>query len=150
MTDESTNGFGTEHEIPENERSQQDQAAENLAAEFAALGKRFGEAISAAWQSEERVRLQEELKDGVNRFAKEVDEAIKNLKKSEVGQKVDAGVEQAAADVKSGKVASEVRRATVTALRSLSEALDRMANSFTPYGEEAQTGEPGEDNPPAV
>lgn len=150
MTDESTNGFGTEHEIPENERPQQEQVGENLAAEFAALGKRFGEAINAAWQSEERVRLQDELKEGVNRFAKEVDEAIKNLKKSEVGQKVDAGVEQAATDVKSGKVAGEVRRATVTALRSLSEALDRMANSFTPNEESTQTGESGEETPPTV
>lgn len=144
MTEESTNGHN-EYEIPENERTE--EKVENIAAEFAALGKRFGEALRVAWQSEERHRLQEDLKEGLDRFTKEVDEAVRDLRKSEVGQKVQEGTQKAAEDVKSGKVGSEVRRATITALRSLSEALDRMANSFTPYeeGEEA-----GDETPPVV
>ncbi len=126
MTEKKTNG----HEIPENEKSQDD-----LAAEFAALGKKFGEAISTAWQSEERHKLQADLKEGLERFSAEVDKAVKDLRQSEVGQKVQSGVQQAADDVKSGKVSEEVRKGMVTALRALSEALDRMAGSFTPHEE---------------
>ncbi len=126
MTEEKTNG----HAIPENEKPQED-----LAAEFAALGKKLGEAISAAWQSEERHKLQADLKDGLERFSAEVDKAVKDLRQSEVGQKVQTGVQDVAEDVKSGKVGEEVRKGMVTALRSLSEALDRMANTFTPHEE---------------
>lgn len=129
MSDAKTNG----HEIPENERAQDD-----LAAEFAALGKKFGEALNTAWNSEERHQLQEDLKTGLSRFTSEVDEALKKVRESEGAQKVQAGVQRAADDVKSGKVAGEVRHGLASALRSFSEALDRMAGSFTPVeGEEA-------------
>lgn len=148
MTEESTNGHG-EYEIPENERVQPGEEP-NIAAEFAALGKRFGEALQQAWQSEERHRLQGELRDGLDRFAKEVDAAIKDLRKSDVGQRVEDTAQQTAEEVRSSRVAGELRRTTVTALRSLSEALDRMASSFTPYEEGEAAEEPGEETPPQV
>lgn len=155
MTEDSTNGH-QDFELPENERIPEDYpetegaGGENLAAEFAALGKRFGEAIQQAWHSEERHQLQSDLKDGLDRFAKEVDSAIKDLRKSDVGQKVETSAQQAAEDVKSGKVGNEVRRATITALRSLSDALDRMAASFTPREEAGTVDEPGDETPPTV
>lgn len=143
MTEDNMNG--NEYDIPESERVEDE--AESIAAEFAALGKRFGEALSAAWQSEERHRLQEDIKDGLDRFTAEVDKAVKELRKSDVAQKVEEGTQKATEDVKTGKVGSEVRHATVTALRGLSEALDRMASSFTPAeGEEMAD----EENPPVV
>ncbi|HOA23103.1 MAG TPA: hypothetical protein PK801_13560 [Aggregatilineales bacterium] len=151
---EESNGR-PDYELPENERPEDTSGAErpeaeSIVAEFAALGKRFGEAIQQAWNSEERYQLQEDLKEGLDRFAKEVDEAIKGLRKSEVAQKVEAGAQQAAESVKSGKVGNEVRRATITALRSLSEALERMAASFTPREEADTGGEPGDRTPPVV
>lgn len=127
MTEEKTNG----HETLKDEQPEDD-----IVAELAALGRKFGEAISTAWHSEERRKLQADLKEGLERFTAEVDSAIKQMRKSEVAQKVGNEVQKAAADVKSGKVADELRRGTVKALRALSEALDRMASSFTPYEEE--------------
>lgn len=130
MADNKAAGSG----IPENEQPQEEV---DIAAEFAALGKKFAEAIQAAWHSQERQKLQEDIKEGLDRFVEEVDKAIKELRESEVGQKVQSGVQQAAEEVRSGKVGEEMRRALVTGLRSLSAALDRMASSFTPLeGEE--------------
>lgn len=129
MADAKTNG----HEIPENEKKQEEA---DLAAEFAALGKKFAEALGTAWNSEERMKLQEDLQDGLNRFTSEVDEALTKVRESDGAKKVQAGVQRAAEDVKSGKAAHEVRRGLVTALRSVSEALDRMAGSFTPASKE--------------
>ncbi len=119
-------------EIPENERPAEEM---DIAAEFAALGKKFAEAMRTAWQSEERMRLQSDIKDGLERFTTEVDGAFHDLRQSDVSKKVGEGVQQAAADVKSGKASSEVRKGMVTALRSMSEALDRMAGGFTPVDE---------------
>lgn len=131
MVDENMGGNGNpEYEIPENERVE--EATEDIVAEFAALGRNFAEAIKTAWNSEERYRLQSELKDGLNKFAEEVNEAMSSLRKTEASQKVGEGVQQAASEVKSGRVADEVRKGTVTVLREISSALDNMANSFTP------------------
>jgi predicted DNA-binding protein (UPF0278 family) len=120
--------------IPENERVKEETS--DIARELAELGKKFGEAINAAWNSEERYKIQGEIKDGLHRFSTEVDSAIKNLRESDVGEKVKTGVRQVREDVEAGKVADELRRGTVTALRGLSEALDKMASSFTPADDE--------------
>jgi hypothetical protein len=116
--------------IPENERVKEETP--DIARELADLGKKLGDAINAAWNSEERNKIQGEIKEGLQRFSTEVDAAIKNLRESDVGEKVKSGVKQVREDVEAGKVADDLRRGTVTALRSLSEALDKMANSFTP------------------
>jgi hypothetical protein len=126
------------NEVPEEEMSEEEQAS--IAAEMAALGRIFGEAISTAWQSEERYALQADIKEGLDRFIAEVDAAVSRIRKAEPAQKVQAGVQKAAENVKSGKVADEMRRGTVTALRGLSDTLERMASSFTPL-EEDETGE---------
>jgi hypothetical protein len=136
VVDEGTNGH---YDIPENEQPAEEKP--DLVAELAALGKRFGEALEAAWHSEERVQLQSDIKEGMDRFASEVNKSVKDIRASQTAQRVEEGMQKAAADVKSGKVADEVRRATVTALRSLSDALERMASSFTPV-EEAPEDEP--------
>nr|MBN1228514.1 hypothetical protein [Anaerolineae bacterium] len=117
-------------EIPDNE--QPADTSPDLAAEFAALGKKFSEAMKMAWNSEERVALQSDIKDGLDRFTAEVNDTVKSLRTSDVAKKVETGVQQAAEDVKSGKVSGEVRKGMVTALKGLSDALDRMATSFTP------------------
>lgn len=115
--------------IPDNEKPKEE--AVDLAAEFAELGKKIRSTVEAAWTSDERKKIQAELKDGLDRFVKEVDEAIHNARTSETGQKVKAEVKRVTSDIESGKVAGEVRKGLVTGLRSLGNALDKMADSFT-------------------
>jgi hypothetical protein len=52
-----------------------------------------------------------------------------------MGQKVESGVKQAREDIESGKVADDIRDGLLKALRGLGEAIDKMADSFTPYEE---------------
>ena len=117
-----------EKAIPENERPQDES---NIASEFAALGKKFAEAMKTAWNSEERHQLQSELKEGLDKFTEEVNGAVVSLRETEVAKKVSDTVNQAASDVKSKKVSGEVKKGVVSALRGLSNALERMAESFT-------------------
>jgi vacuolar-type H+-ATPase subunit E/Vma4 len=116
--------------IPENEQPKEEEA--DIAAAMAALGKKFAEAMSTAWNSEERQKLQSDIKDGLDRFTTEVNKTAKNIRESEAAKKVETGVQKAAEDVKSGKVAADVRRGMVTALQGLSDVLDKMASGFTP------------------
>ena len=121
--------------IPENEQVR--PSASDVAAEFAEVGRKLRDALTMAWNSQERHQLEGEIRDGLSRLAKEVDAGIDNLKKSEVGQKVQTSAKQVSEDVQAGKVADEARKGLVTALKSLSEALDKMASSFTPAEDEA-------------
>lgn len=115
--------------IPENERPKEE--APDLAAEFAELGKKIRSTVETAWTSEERKKIQAELKEGLDRFVKEVDGAFHNARTSETGKKVEAEVKRVTSDFESGKVAAEVRKGLVTSLRALGNALDKMADSFT-------------------
>ena len=117
------------HEIPENERTSDEV---NIADEFAALGKKFAEAMETAWNSEERYKIEHEVRDGLRRFADEVDGAVKKVRESDVSSKMNEGVQNVAADIKSGDVGKNIRTGLVKALRGMSEALDKMAQGFTP------------------
>jgi uncharacterized protein (DUF2267 family) len=119
--------------IPENEKPKEESV--DLAAEFAELGKKIRTTIETAWTSDERKKIQAEIRDGLDRFVKEVDEAFKSARASDTGKKVEAEVKRVADDIDSGKIAGEVRKGLVTGLRSLGSALDKMADSFT--GDEA-------------
>jgi hypothetical protein len=91
-----------------------------------------------AWNSKERQDMQEDIRKGLSKMSEEVDKAVRDLRSTETTQKVKAQAEKAADNIQSGKVAEDVRKGLITALRSLSEALDRVAGSFTPTeGEEA-------------
>ena len=116
-------------QIPDNEKPKEE--AVDLAAEFAELGKKIRSTIETAWTSEERKKIQSELKDGLERFAKEVDGAFKSARTSDAGKKVEAEIKRVADDIESGKVTNEVRKGLVTGLRSLGNALDKMADSFS-------------------
>ncbi len=116
--------------IPENERRHDESV--DLAAEFAEVGRKLRDALTTAWNSEERIRLEKDIREGLSRFADEVSDAAKNLRESELGQKVEGGAKQVREDIESGKVTDDVRRGLVKALRGLSDALDRLAGSFTP------------------
>ena len=120
-------------EIPENERPKSE--APDLAAEFAELGKKIRDAVTTAWESEERQKLQSDLTDGIDRLSKEISQAAQNVRESDVGQKVEDGVKQVRQDVETGKVTDEIRKGMISALRGLGAALDKMAESFTPVEE---------------
>lgn len=118
--------------IPDNERPKEEV---DVAAEFAKLGRKLRDTVDAAWTSEERHKIQAEVKEGLDRFVKEVDEAIKTARASDTGQKVEAEVKRVREDVEAGKVADDVRRGLVTGLRAFGDALDKLADSFNPVEE---------------
>ena len=119
---------GTKTELPENERVASEV---DLGAEFAALSKKFAEAFSAAWESEERHNIQNELAEGLQKLASQVNETTKRARETDVAQKVEGSVKQVKDDVVSGKTGEEVRKGLANALRGLGNAIDKMSESFT-------------------
>src|SRR5437762_3278164 len=111
--------------IPENEQVRPELS--DVAKEFEEVGKRLRDAMVMAWSSKERVELEKDIRTGLNRLVEEVDQGFSKLKETEQGQKVQERVQNVATDVQSSKVAEDVRKGLITALRGLSDALEKMA-----------------------
>jgi hypothetical protein len=121
--------------IPENEQARPELS--DVAKEFEEVGKRLRDAMVMAWQSKERAELEKDIRSGLNRLVEEVDQGFTKLKETDQGQKVQERVQTVASDVQTSKVAEDVRKGLITALRGLSEALEKMASTFTPAESEA-------------
>jgi hypothetical protein len=135
---------GTNNEIPENEQPRPEMS--DVAREFEEVGRKMREALVMAWNSKERHQVEAEVREGVQRLAKEVDEGIKKAKKTEASQKVASQVNKVKEEVTSTKVADDVRQSLVKALRGLSDALDNLAGTVAP-GEGKPAAKPKEAAP---
>jgi hypothetical protein len=121
---------GNTNEIPENEQARPEMS--DVAREFEEVGRKMRDALMMAWNSKERHQVEAEVREGVQRLAKEVDEGIKKAKKTEASQKVASQARKVKEEVASAKVSEDVRQGLVKALRSLSDALDNLAGTVAP------------------
>jgi len=117
-------------QIPDNEKKPAEMA--DLANELGELGKKLRHAVDTAWSSKERQDVQRDVEKGLVKLRDEVNQAINKLRESEPGQKVEAEVKKVSTGIEAGKLADEARKGVVMGLRALGEALDKMADSFTP------------------
>lgn len=104
----------------------------DLAAEFAELGRALRDALAAAWNSEERTAFSGEIRSGLQNVADELEEAARTIRNSEFGQDVEGKAKQVREDVQTGKVSDDMRDGIAKVLRSTRDAIDTMADSFTP------------------
>lgn len=123
-----------EAEIPENEKVYQ---SFDFKEEFSELGKAFSDAMSRAWNSKERYEIEQEVRDGLRRFADEIEHTAKRVREGELRNDVKDNVQKVREDIETGKVSQDIRKGTADALRNLRDALDKMADSFTPAEDEA-------------
>lgn len=100
--------------------------------EFKNLGRQFAETIQAAWNSEERVRVETEIRQGVHSFVDEVDKVIRQAKSSETSEKImsDAGNMKSRAE--NSDIGVKTRTGIVQGLTWLSEEFGKLAQQFTP------------------
>jgi ubiquitin len=115
------------------DKAPEESTSPDLAVEFAELGRAMRDALSAAWNSEERQKFQGEIRTGMSKLADEMETAAKRIRDTETAQQVESKAKQVRDDVQSGKVTDDARGAVAQALRSTRDAMDRMADSFTPH-----------------
>jgi soluble cytochrome b562 len=125
-------------EIPfEDETAYKAQSEEpDVVADLRDLGQQFAATLRTAWNSEERKQFEQEMREGMQTFAGEIDKAFKEVKASEPAKKVKAEAEDFKAKADSGDVVQKTRSSLSQGLRWFSEEIARVADSFTPIEKE--------------
>lgn len=152
--DEIKDRLKTEIPVEEDEEpaNKTERPRSDVAEELRQLGRQFGETLERAWHSEERQRIESEVREGVDSFVKEVDKALRQARKSETTAKVRQEAEEVRTKVESSDLGSRARQGMVQGLRWMSEGLNKLADQFTPVEKEPPgmdaTEAPGSDEEP--
>jgi hypothetical protein len=107
---------------------------QELMDELNRLGGKFVEVVEVAWNSDQRRRIEDDLRKGLQSLAVSLEDGLRHLGESKQTQEfVDTAEEVAesvTAKVRSSKIANELAAALAVGLRSLSERMDRLAKDM--------------------
>ena len=122
--------------VEEEEVSKSEAQKIDVVEELKGLGRQFAETLQTAWNSEERQKIEGEIREGVNSFVNEIDKAIREAKESDVTEKVKEEASEVKARVQSGEFGQKARESMVQGLQWFSEELGKLADQFTPKEKE--------------
>lgn len=104
----------------------------DLVEEFRVFGRQFAETIEAAWNSQERVRIENEIREGVNSFVNEVDAVIREAKGNETAQKLVNNTVEMKDRAESSDIGLKAREGIIQGLTWLSDEFGKLAEQFSP------------------
>jgi hypothetical protein len=128
--------------------------------ELSKLGQQMASAIKAAWESDDRKKLQAEILDGLQKFGDEVTQALDKAGKTETAQDLKVKAEKVATDVRASAVAEDVRKGIIGGLDVLNQELGKLVEKLEPkattveapveFGAPAAAEAPEAPEPPAA
>lgn len=120
---------------------------EELTTQFRELGQRLVSTARAAWESEQRQELQQEITDGLRTVRDQLNDAVDNVRTSARSQgtteTVKEQVKKAAETARSNDLLDEMRNGLTAGLRELNEQLRRLSERLERRDDPPTTGEPG-------
>ncbi|MEX1018842.1 MAG: hypothetical protein WDZ49_04245 [Litorilinea sp.] len=137
---ESTQAGSTQSETGSSETGRAPNAqSQALIDELNSLGAKFAEAIDAAWKSEQRKRLEDDLRTGVTDVAESLEQHLKEFSQREETRKMLDRAEDVADKMRTSKVSQEIAAALTQGLRTLSDKLDKLAHDLRERDNAAKT-----------
>jgi ElaB/YqjD/DUF883 family membrane-anchored ribosome-binding protein len=107
----------------------------DLTAAFRQLGDNLKRALQAAWESQERQQLQNEVVSGLAELERVLRETGQDFTQGETGQRLKEELEDLRNRVRTGEVQARVSEELLSALRTLSAELEKAARTWsTPTG----------------
>lgn len=98
---------------------------DNISEQLNELGKNLRQALQAAWESEERRKLQKEIEDGMANLGESLSQAAKDFSNSPAGQSLKNDVQDMKERWQSGEMSSKVRSEVTEALRKVNAELQK-------------------------
>jgi flagellar motility protein MotE (MotC chaperone) len=117
------------------------QGEKSISQEFNRLGKQVADAIHAAWESEDRKKLQDELTEGLQNFEAQVDEALKKAMQSDTAKQLQQQTEKVVTQVRESGVSEEVRKGLIGGLEVVNKELGKLVEKLEPKGAAQASGE---------
>ena len=133
-------------EIPVEEEAAKAETQRDFTNELKDLGRQFADTVQTAWNSEERQRVEAEIRDGVKSFADELDKAIREAKESQAAAKVKEEAAEIKTKIETGDLSRKTREGLVQGLQWLSEELGKLAEQFTPMEKSPPDAAAGEES----
>jgi len=100
--------------------------------ELSKLGKQMADAIKAAWESDDRKKLQAEITEGLQKFGDEVAEALDKAGQSDTAKELRVKAEKVTADMREKGVVEDVRKGIISGLDVLNKELGRLVEKLEP------------------
>ncbi len=136
MTEEQVEGIDNEEEAKTT-----DDVWRDVGRQFDALGRSLSQAFRATWESEETRKQVEKLGDGLDKAAKQIEEAIKKADSSPEAQKLREDADKAADSLRTAgeKAWQDARPHLLSALAQFNAELQKMVERLRE--QEKATGE---------
>jgi non-homologous end joining protein Ku len=96
------------------------------------LGKNLRDALQAAWSSEERRKLQQDIEDGMANLGASLSQAAQDFSNSPTGKTIKEDVKDLQQRWHSGEVGSKVHSEVMDALRKINEELQKTTQKNPP------------------
>ena len=98
--------------------------------ELTRLGQKFVEVVEVAWNSDQRRKIEEDLRTGLVSVANSLEDGFKRVSASKEAQEAVKAAEDVSEKVRKSKIAAEMSDALAEGLRSLSEQMDKLSNEM--------------------
>ena len=106
------------------------EAGQELIDELTRLGQKFVEVVEVAWNSEQRKKIEDDLRTGLVTVANTLEDGFKRVSATKEAQEAVNAAEDVAEKVRSSKIAVELTGALAQGLRTLSEQMDKLSNEM--------------------
>ena len=111
-----------------------EKIGQNLVEELSRLGNKFAEVVQVAWRSEQRKKIEQDLRSGLSSLASNLEDGVKQVAESDQTKEFLDKAEEVAGTVaervQSSKFAQELADNLISGLRSLTEELDKFATDL--------------------
>jgi DNA polymerase III alpha subunit len=101
-----------------------------LVDELTRLGQKFVEVVEVAWNSEQRKKIEEDLRTGLVSVANSLEDGFKRVSSTKEAQEAVKSAEDVAEKVRTSKIASELSEALAEGLRALSDQMDKLSKEL--------------------
>jgi len=111
-----------------------EKMGQSLVEELNRLGNKFAEAVQVAWESDERKKLEQDLKRGLSSLSTNLEDGLRKVSESqqtkEFLDKAEDVASTVADRVQKSKMAQELGDSLLKGLRSLTEQIDKLADEL--------------------
>jgi len=118
-----------------NNDSANEEKSNTIRQEFKELGQNIRDVFGNAWESKEKQKLQDDLKNGLNDLGDALGKLTSDLRVKDFTQKMVDGVEGLGERVRNGEIENKTKGDILNALEKINQSLTKASSKFTTQGE---------------